>query len=378
MIEKEQIDAFIEEHKEEAVALLKELGKIPAPSFHEDKRAAFCEKWFQQLGCKDVYIDTAKNVICKLNCDNNQEITVFMAHTDIVFDDTEELPMTCEDNILRAPGIGDDTSNLVNLMMATKFVMKHLDSLNTGLLIVANSCEEGLGNLNGSKAVFNAYGDRIKEFYSFDGYMSQCTSIPVGSHRYQVKIGVQGGHSYLDFGNDNAICIAADLVRDLYKITPPEEAYTTYNVGRIEGGTTVNSIAQETTLLYEYRSSSEQCLSTMKECFNEVINKYRAAGKHIEVDVLGVRPGAGEMDQEAFQAWTDKNISLIRAYYDGEMDLRAFSTDANVPLSKGVFANTIGTIKGDGAHTRQEWVDLNSIPAGMGIAISLMAQYLDK
>lgn len=375
-MDKKVYDEFIESNKDEAIELLMTLGRIPAPSHHEDKRAAFCKKWFENEGCNEVWIDEAKNVVCKFNCDRYDDITVFMAHMDIVFDDTDELPMTREGNILRAPGIGDDTANLVNLMMGTRFLIQNKEKLHTGIMIVANTCEEGLGNLKGCKEIFNNYGDRIKEFYSFDGYMSQCTSVAVGSHRYRIQVIGEGGHSYLNFGNDNAIHIASQLITKLYEITPPDEEKTTYNVGRIEGGSTVNSIAQEAVILYEYRSSSEKCLQIMQNKLNETIDSFRKQGKKINLEILGIRPGCGDGDKTELMKWTDNNISLIRNYYNGEMDLGPYSTDGNIPLSKNILANTIGTITGANAHKREEWIDLNSLPQGMGIVLSLIGAKL--
>lgn len=375
-MDKKVYDEFIESNKDEAIELLMTLGRIPAPSHHEDKRAAFCKKWFENEGCNEVWIDEAKNVVCKFNCDRYDDITVFMAHMDIVFDDTDELPMTREGNILRAPGIGDDTANLVNLMMGTRFLIQNKEKLHTGIMIVANTCEEGLGNLKGCKEIFNNYGDRIKEFYSFDGYMSQCTSVAVGSHRYRIQVIGEGGHSYLNFGNDNAIHIASQLITKLYEITPPDEEKTTYNVGRIEGGSTVNSIAQEAVILYEYRSSSEKCLQIMQNKLNETIDSFRKQGKKINLEILGIRPGCGDGDKTELKKWTDNNISLIRNYYKEEMDLGPYSTDGNIPLSKNILANTIGTITGANAHKREEWIDLNSLPQGMGIVLSLIGAKL--
>ena len=375
-MERTQIEAFIRQHKEEAVDLLEELGKIPAPSHKEEKRAAFCKNWFEKVGCKDVRIDGAQNVICQFCCDKYEDIVVLMAHTDVVFDDMEELPMTREGNILYAPGIGDDTANLVNLMMGAAFLTEHADELKTGIMVVANSCEEGLGNLKGCKEIFKNYGSRIKAFYSFDCYLSACIYTPVGSHRYQIQVQTEGGHSYRDFGRDNAIHIAAQIVNELYQIEPPAGETTTYNVGTITGGTTVNSIPQEAVLLYEYRSSSEKCLKEMEEKFQQVIEKFRRQGKMVNVEILGIRPGAGEYDKTELETWTKKNIACIREFYDGAMDVSPGSTDANIPLSKGILANTIGTVKGGGAHTREEWVDLDSIPTGMGIVMNILAQYL--
>ena len=104
MIEKEELDRFIASCKDEQAELLMTLGRIPAPSHHEEKRAAFCKKWFEHEGCNEVWIDEAQNVICKFNCDRYDEITVMMAHMDVVFNDTEELPMRRDGDILRAEG----------------------------------------------------------------------------------------------------------------------------------------------------------------------------------------------------------------------------------------------------------------------------------
>jgi len=369
------IKKYVEEHLQEAVSLLEMLGKIPAPSHYEEKRAEFCKDWFIEQGGDEVWIDDAKNTICAIDCDKHEEIVCFMAHTDVVFDDQDQLPMRREDNILFAPGIGDDTANLVNLMMAAKYILQKKPLLNKGILIVANSCEEGLGNLEGCKTIFKNFGDRIKEFYSFDGYMSQCTSTPVGSYRYKISVQEDGGHSYLDFGKDNAIYTMVSLIQDLYEIEVPTEEKTTFNVGNIQGGTTVNSIAEEATILYEYRSSSQKCLSIMEERFNKVISTFEKDGKKITTEILGIRPGKGDFSGKDLESWTQKNIDIITKYYDGSIDQRPFSTDANIPLSRGVLANTIGTIIGGDAHTREEWVDLTSVPQGMSIVLALILQY---
>ncbi len=371
------INDYVNAHVQEAIELLEKLGKIPAPSYHEEKRSEFCSKWFKEQGAEAVWIDEMKNVICAVECDKYDDIVVFMAHTDIVFPDIEELPLRREGNKLYAPGIGDDTANLVNLMMAAKYILNNKMSMKKGVLFIANSCEEGLGNLEGCKEIFKKFGDRITEFYSFDGYVSQCTSIPVGSYRYKISVKGEGGHSYLDFGRENAIQIMASLIQDLYKIEIPKSEKTTYNVGYIEGGSTVNSIPQEASILYEYRSPSQKCLDDMAHKFNTVLSNFKNAGKMITSEVLGIRPGKGEINEALLKSWTEKNLDIIKKYYDGPMDLQPYSTDANVPLSRGVLANTIGTIVGGEAHKREEWVDLNSIPTGMKIVLDIVLQYAE-
>lgn len=362
-------------HISEAEELLMELGKIPAPSHMENQRAAFCRSWFLAQGAEDVTIDSAKNVICKLNCTEDNELVVFMAHMDIVFPDLEPLKMTLKGRTLHAPGIGDDTANLVNLMMAAKYLLKEKPQLKTGIMIIANSCEEGLGNLDGSKEIIRTYGHRIKSFYSFDGYMGQCTFTAVGSYRYKITVKTAGGHSWLNFGSPNAIEILSRLIEKLYQMEVPTSARTTYNVGYIEGGTTVNTVAQEASMLFEFRSTSQDCLERMQKQLEEIIAGH--TGEHeIITELLGVRPGNGDINQKALKSHTDLSADVIRTFYPGRIDFAAYSTDANIPLSQGIPANTIGTIIGAKAHTREEWVDLDSLPAGLKIALSLMLHYV--
>ena len=356
MIAREEIEQFIDENRAEAVELLQTLGKIPAPSYHEDARAEFCRDWFRREGVDEVWIDAAKNVVCKFGCDRNDDITAFAAHMDVVFDDREELPMRREGNILYAPGIGDDTANLVNLMMGCRFL--------------------GLGNSNGIRELFVNYGARIGAFYSFDGYQSQVTSIPVGSHRYRMQLRARGGHSYLEFGNASAVVQAARLIERLYAQELPEGERTTYNIGRIEGGSTVNSIPESCEMLYEYRSSDERCLEFMRQQMNGIVDGERAQGVDINVQTIGIRPGMGDVDRVALRAWTDENIATVREWFDGEIDEGPYSTDSNIPLLQGVLANTIGTVRGSKPHTREEWVDLDSIPSGMGIVCSVLSRYI--
>ena len=368
---------YIDEHYEEAISLLKTLGKIPAPSRNEDKRAAFCRDWFIAQGVEHVWIDEAKNVICSLGVNTSNDIVVFMAHTDIVFPDTEELPMNQEGNILYAPGIGDDTANLVNLMITAKCFLNKKPNSDDGFLIVANACEEGLGNLDGCKAVMRAYGNRIKAVYSFDGYLSQCTDIPVGSHRYRISVQAEGGHSYLNYGNENAIITLSSLIQDMNQFVLPTKEKTTQNVGYISGGTTINSIAEECFCLYEYRSASQECLTLMQDQLKELVNRYCQDGHKAELEILGIRPGKGEFAPGILDTFTNKTIDHITQFYTGDLDRNPYSTDANIPLSMGIPGNTIGTVVGGKAHTREEWVDLSSLRTGMAIVFSIINAWVN-
>ncbi len=364
-------------HEEETLELLRALGKIPAPSHHEEKRAAFVKDWLEAQGAEGVYIDDALNVIYPIGVTADNPVVVVMAHTDIVFPDTEELEMHEEDGRLYAPGIGDDTSNLVNLLMAAQYVAKHNPAPKLGVLIVANSCEEGLGNLKGSRQIMKDFEGRVTELISLDGGLDGVVNDAVGSHRMKVKITAEGGHSYGAFGNTNAIVQMAELIGRLYEKQVPEKAKTTYNVGVIEGGTTVNSICAECSMLYEYRSEDRECLAEMEAFFNGVVRQFRDRGVNVEVEVLGVRPCRGDVDAEKLRELTRRMAGILHEYTGNEIGEGAASTDANSALAVGVPAVTIGAAEGHGAHTRGEWTDLAMMAVGQKIALATVLQYFE-
>lgn len=378
MFDQQELKQYTESHFDEAMELLRTLGKIPAPSHKEGKRARFCREWLEQQGARDIYVDEAQNVVCRTSGKDPETVVVVMAHMDVVFPDETELPMKEEDGRLYAPGIGDDTANLVNLMMGAKYILEQNCKPEVTLLLVANACEEGLGNLKGSRQIWKDYGRRIREWISFDGYLGDCVNCAVGSYRYRVTVHVQGGHSYSDFGRENAIAVLAEIIHDLYQIKPPTEAKTTYNVGTIEGGTTVNSIAQSAGMLYEFRSSSQECLKKMEQSFESIIGKWRDKGYDISVEVLGIRPGNGAVDKEKLEALTGADTAVIESCILGPVAVKAASTDANIPLSEGIPANTFGTVRGSLAHTREEWIEMDSMREGLLVAPKVLGRYFGR
>lgn len=391
----QMISAFVETHHEETIELLKELAAIPAPSCKEEKRAVFIKNWLIQQGTAGVTIDDAGNVVYlysgQVNGDPVSEIlqneekekpdgqlTVIMAHMDVVFPDTEPFHVKEQDGKLFAPGVGDDTANLVNLMMTVKFLTEQQVLSDTPILFVANTGEEGLGNLKGSREIWRVYGSRIKQWISLDLYLNGLCSSAVGSQRYQVTVKTRGGHSYEDFGEENAIAQMAEMISDLYQQKVPTETKTTYNVGMIEGGTSVNTIAQSATMAYEFRSESADCLKRMEESFEAVIAKHQRSGKDIAVKTLGIRPGKGDIDEEKQEALVQRCLSVMKKHYDGDIIVEAASTDSNIPLSNGVPAVTIGTVMGGQLHTREEWIETESMKEGQALAIEMALTCLEE
>lgn len=376
MILNDALLQYIEDHRQEAFDLLVELAQIPAPSNHEEKRAAYCKAWLEKQGAQGVYIDEALNVIYPVGCTEDKPLVVYMAHSDVVFPDTEPLPLKIEDGKIFCPGVGDDTADVAALLMTAKYIAQSgIQPTGEGVLIVINSGEEGLGNLKGSRKIMEDFGSRIREFISLDGGLGSCVVKAVGSKRYRVAVRTEGGHSYGAFGNRNAIAYLASLIDTLYTMKVPPEGKTTYNVGTISGGTSVNTIAQYAEMLYEFRSDERASLAVMEEHFNAAIQFYRTKGIDVEVELLGERPCSGEVDAVRHEALMVRAAAASLRHCGMEMDFRAGSTDCNIPLSMGVPAICTGCYTGGGAHTREEWLEIDSLLPGLKVAFELVLHH---
>ena len=178
---KDEIKSYISKNKGQMLDILKELAGIPAPSGFEHKRAEYCKNWLTDMGAEGVYIDEALNVIFPLNCEESEEITVFAAHTDTVFPDIKPMPYFDDGKKIHCPGIADNTASVAVLMMMAKFFAEKKLSHPKGLLFVCNSCEEGLGNLKGTRKLFNDFHGRISRFISFDSVINPCNAVPRAS-----------------------------------------------------------------------------------------------------------------------------------------------------------------------------------------------------
>jgi len=194
----------------------------------------------------------------------------------------------------------------------------------------------------------------------------------VGSHRYEVEVLTKGGHSFGDFGNSNAIAKLSGIVSDIYKIRVPEKenAHTTYNVGEISGGTSVNTIAQNARMLCEYRSDDKECLEIMQRKFEDIFQAAEAEDVKVCVKKVGDRP-CGNIRHDEIQALKRLVVPIIEDVIGESVSFKSSSTDCNIPLSLGIPALCIGVSNYAGMHTREEWVEKASLASGLEIALRL-------
>lgn len=377
------IDLNFRKYAKENVEALKNLTislcQIPAPSHFEHKRANFCENWFRKNCTDDVYTDQALNVICSYGNKDAEKTIVFMAHMDTVFPDTEPMSVIEKDQKLFCPGVGDDTVNLAILMLCAKYIFKTAPKTNYRILFVANSCEEGLGNLKGCKELMKNYGNSVDKLISFDLDTSTLIDKAVGSHRYLIKVKTSGGHSYFDFGNENAIRLSSEIIQRLYSTELPDDLQNsiTYNVGTISGGTSVNTIAQSCEFTYEYRSVNDLCLEYMNKTLDDVITHYQDRGYDVKAECIGKRPGMTALKDQSQADWLVELAENIHLELFGRIPKRmAGSTDCNVPLSMGITALCVGLVKMSGAHTKEEYVELDSLEDGITLALTMINEIL--
>lgn len=347
-------------NKNELCCLLEELCAIPAPSGQEDLRVSFISQWLFRLGLHPI-IDTAKNVLVPFHCETSSRITLLMAHTDTVFPDTKTLPVKCTRERIYSPGVGDNTACVAILMLFIKHHLQALLSSSVPLLFAFNSCEEGLGNLKGCRQIMETYQGRICQVISFDGGVNGICNHAVGSLRYEISIRTKGGHSYNDFGNDNAIEAMALLIQKLYQLKVPAHSKSTYNVGTIQGGTSVNTIAQGCKCLVEYRSDKKEHLEQMNEYFSRTVESLKRERPKLtlEVTLVGERPCMGEVDPKAQEALTLLASKALAVYSRHPLPIGPGSTDCNIPLSLGIPAISFGGLLGGGVHTREEYVNIS-------------------
>lgn len=368
----ESIKQYAAEHMSELYALHKELCLIPAPSHKEDLRAAFCKAWFDENLGEGAYIDEAKNVVFPYGkCEGSDNLSVLCAHTDTVFPDLDPMPFSDDGEKIRCPGVGDDTASLAVLMIVAKYFVEHNIPAESGLLFVANACEEGLGNLKGTRQLFADYDGRIKQFISFDSKTPHMATTCVGSHRYRVEVLTEGGHSWGAFGNKNAIAELAAIAKAIYEIELPKKdgKRVTYNVGTIEGGTSVNTIAQRAEMLCEYRSNDLELLRTMEARFAEIFEAARTEGVAVNVAKVGDRPCMGDVDPQEQERVMAMYSDAVRDVLGLEATTHSGSTDCNIPLSLGIPAIACGVYEGGGTHTREEWILKASLEPGLAIGI---------
>ena len=362
-----------------------ELTEIPAPPFGEEKRAQRFAEMLREAGLSDVMIDEVGNAIGRRPGKVGERVIAYSAHLDTVFPLETDVTVRFDDERMYAPGIGDNTRGLVTILGVLRALQQTGIETDADILFIGNVGEEGLGDLRGVKHLFRDGAARIDTLIAVDGGESgRIVFGGVGSHRYRITFRGPGGHSWGAFGlasPHHALGRAISIfVENAPSVTSVGEK-TSYNVGRIGGGTSINSIAFESWMEVDMRSGSQDKLDDVDAVLQAAVeqalqeeNAARLDGAELTVDVerVGTRPAA---QGDAASAIVQRAIAATAAF-GIEPELRISSTDANLPISKGIPAVTMsrGGVSGN-SHAPEEWWQNKDGHIGIQIGlITLLAE----
>ena len=352
--------------------------EIPAPSFQEQVRGRELKRLFEKLGLQNVYIDKSGNVLGTRPGAAPRPHLVFAAHLDTVFPEGTIVKVTRQGTLLKGPGIGDDCRGLAVMLGVIRALNDGHVQTPGSITFVANVGEEGLGDLRGMKQLFyESLKGKIDKFVSVDGTGLGVVNIGVGSYRYRVTFKGPGGHSYGAFGMANPIHALGRAIGKIADFEVPSEPKTTFNVGRVGGGTSVNSIPFEAWFEMDMRSADVKSLEAVNEKFKSSVQsaveeenkRWKNRGKITgEPELVGLRP-AGETPVDSPIVQTA--LSVSRALGIAEV-LREGSTDSNVPMNLHIPAITIsGGGTGTNAHSLNEAFDTKDSAKGTQRALLL-------
>lgn len=339
-----------------------EIQQIPAPTFCEGKRAQFVQQKFEEEDLVDVTADDDWNVYGRLPGKSREPSLVVTAHLDTVFPLDSDLTVIRGEGRVAGPGIGDNSVGLSGLFGLLWGLQEDRIQLPGDLWLVATIGEEGLGDLKGMKKVVDRFGNNPLAYIVLEGMVyGQIYHQGLGVRRYRITYQTPGGHSWVDYGSPSAITELASLVTRLASLKLPVSPRTTMNIGTFNGGISVNSIASEATLELDLRSESSVELKKIVLKVETLVAKSARNGIETSYEVIGDRQ-SGELD--AGHPLVRLTIDVLKRR-GITPQLNIGSTDANVPLSRGIPAICIGVTQGGNGHTRDEFIFTDPINDGI-------------
>jgi acetylornithine deacetylase/succinyl-diaminopimelate desuccinylase-like protein len=363
------------------------IQQIPAPTFHEAERAGFVRARFTEEGLQDVEIDSVGNVYARVGSRRQpadakpqpfasapDKPLIVSAHLDTVFPVGVDLSIRREPERILAPGIGDNSLGVAGLFGLVWALQERGLSLPGDLWLVANVCEEGLGNLRGMQALVDRFGSRPFAYIVVEGMaLGQVYQRGLGVQRYRLSVRTAGGHSWIDYGQPSAIHELTALATRITGLELPRQPRTTLNVGVISGGSSVNTIAAEAMLELDLRSENAATLENVVGQVQQIVHSVQKPGVTIKLEAIGQRP-AGELPAE------HRLVTLARDCLRSvgiEARLSIGSTDANLPLSLGIPSITIGLTTGGKAHSVHEYINVAPLEKGVEQLVRLVSQAWD-
>lgn len=352
---------------EQAIAL----QQIPAPTFDEAARAAFLSAQFVASGLQAVSVDALHNVYATLpGRDRSARGVLVTSHTDTVFPSGTDLSVRRDGALVHAPGIGDNSIGAASLPALVRGLTASGILLPCDMHIVATSREEGMGDLGGIRAAYRRLRDRIKCVINIEGLaFGHVYHAGIAVRRLKIAISAEGGHSWLHFGRPSAIHTLVQVGARLTEMRPSRRPRTTFNLGIIEGGQSVNSIAASASLLLDLRSETTAALDALESEVRAIVAAFASADVTIETSIVGDRPAGGIPESHPLVQIALSSLDAVGIR--GTLEIG--STDGNIPLADGCPTVTIGITRGGNAHRLDEYIETAPVAAGLKQALLTIA-----
>lgn len=359
----------------ELLDLCIDIQQIPAPTGEEAHRARWVADYMRRAGFADVQLDALDNVCARIPGARRGPALLISAHTDTVFPAGTDLRITREQpgGRIFGPGLGDNSTGVAALLWLGRQLHRRQPAVDVWL--AANTGEEGNGDLRGMRGVVDRLAGQIGACIVIEGMgLSRVVHRGLGSRRFRIEVSAPGGHSWSDFGAASAVHVLVQLAADLTRLKAPAQPRTTFNIGVISGGTSVNTIAQRASLDLDLRSENLAALNAIVAQAAHIVERFQTprwqqAGVAVQSTVIGDRP-AGEIPDD-HPLVTAAFSSLAAVGIQPQPNTRISSTDANIPLSRGIPAVCIGVTDGGNAHRLDEWIAPELLPRGMQHLLTL-------
>jgi tripeptide aminopeptidase len=345
--------------------------EIPAPTFQEQQRTVYVRDRMVALGLEDVAADEIGNVVGRLSGAGRGPAVLLAAHLDTVFPMETDVTVKKDGDILRAPGVGDNSASVAAMLHAARLLREAEVRLSGDVFFAATVGEEGLGNLRGIRRVMEEYGPRVDYVIALDGSLGSMVRQGVGSRRFRLVVTGEGGHSWGAFGSPSAIHSLGKIIAQIADIRVPSSPKTTFNVGMITGGTSVNTIAARAEAVIDMRSLDVDELRRLEEKVRRITaDMCRQTGVSHEFVLLGDRPTGMIADDHPLC------VAVRRVHHVMGMQTRCYpsSTDGNVPLSLGIPAVTVGVTLGGNGHRADEYIHATPLARGVGQLLLLVPE----
>jgi tripeptide aminopeptidase len=344
------------------------IQSVPAPTFREQDRGALIQRLWTASGLREIDVDKAGNVLARVAGTTDAPAVVVSAHLDSVFEPDQVTPARRVGNLLIGPGIGDNAVALAVLAELAEDLPARRPR--SDVFLAANVCEEGLGNLLGMQHIVERFGEQVAGYIVLEGMaLGHIYHRGLPIRRFRIEARGEGGHSWIHAGRPSAIHTLIDIGRAILDLDLPDSPRSSFNIGRIVGGTSINSIASSAAMEIDLRSEDPQILDQWVGILEDQVESMASEELEIQFDAIGHRPGGAI---PANHPLVQAAVTSHRDVLGSEPVLECGSTDASLPLSVGLPSVCVGITHGGEAHSLQEFISIEPIQAGYEALVRLV------